>query len=320
MEQAKNKTKIVFMGTSFFAVAILKALEENQFNVIAVFTKADSRAGRGYVIKESAVKKFSQEKDWPLFQPEKLDEKTRQNLKNQQPDLIIVADYGKIIPPNILKIPPRGILNVHPSLLPKFRGSSPIQNVLLSGETETGTTIMLLNEGMDTGDILAQEKLAIRPVETVSELSLKLAQLSSRLLLKTIPLWLAGKINPQKQDETKASLCRMIKKEDGKIIWSQSAKEIFNRYRAFENWPGIYAFWLDKGQAKRINLKKISLDKSANNKKLRAGEVFWAEEKLKVQTGAGALILEELQMESKAAMDYKNFIHGYKNFVGSILT
>jgi methionyl-tRNA formyltransferase len=319
MKQAKNKTKIVFMGTSVFAVAILKALWESEFNVVAVFTKADSRAGRGYAIKESAAKKFSQEKDLLFFQPEKLDEKACQDIKNQQPDLIVVADYGKIIPPSILKIPPAGILNVHPSLLPKFRGSSPIQNVLFIGEVETGATIMLLDEGMDTGDILTQEKLAIRPAETASELSRRLAELSSQLLLKTIPLWLAGKINPQKQDNTRASLCRMIEKEDGKIIWSQKATAIFNCYRAFENWPGIYTFWLVKNQAKRINLKKISIDDSRNNKKLVPGKVFWEKNKLKVQTGKGAIILEELQMESKEVADYKSFINGYKNFVGSIL-
>jgi len=311
--------KIVFMGTSGFAVAILEALWKNKFNVVAVFTKVDSRAGRGYAIKESAVKKFSREKNLSLFQPERLDENAYQELKNQQPDLIIVADYGKIIPANILKVPPFGVINVHPSLLPKFRGSSPIQNVLLAGETETGTTIMLLDEGMDTGDILAQEKIKIQPTKTAGELSLKLAKISSQLLLKTIPLWLAGKINPQKQDNTQASSCQMIKKEDGKIIWSQSATEIFNRYRAFENWPGVYTFWPNKEKTQRINLKKIALDKPINSKKISAGEVFWEEEKLKVQTDKGIIILEELQMENKAATGYRSFINGYKNFIGSIL-
>ena len=307
--------KIVFMGTSDFAVAILETLWENKFNIVAVFTKADSLAGRGYVLQESAVKKFSQKNKLPLFQPEKLDEKVYQELKSQQPDLIIVADYGKIIPSNILKMPPYGIINVHPSLLPKFRGSSPIQNVLISGETETGATIMLLNEGMDTGDILAQEKIIIQPEETFSELSLRLAQLSSRLLLRTIPLWLADKIDPQKQDEVQASLCQMIKKEDGKIDWTQSALEIFNHFRAFEKWPGTYTFWQDK----RINLKKIALDNLQNFKKLKPGEVFWEEEKLKIQTEKCAIIIEELQMENKTATDYKSFVNGYKNFIGSVL-
>src|SRR3989339_205842 len=206
-------SKIVFMGTADFAVAILEALWKNKFNVVAVFTKTDSRAGRGYSLQESAVKKFAQERNIPLFQPEKLDEKATEEIKKLQPDLIIVADYGKIIPSAVLKIPPHGVINIHPSLLPKFRGSSPIQNALLFGETETGTTIMLLDKGMDTGVILAQEKIIIQPEKTFSELSLRLAQLSSQLLLKTIPLWLAGEINPQKQDDTQASLCQMIKKE-----------------------------------------------------------------------------------------------------------
>lgn len=319
MPRINDKPRIVFTGTSVFAVAILKALWENKFNVVAVLTKADGRAGRGYNLKESAVKIFSQEIGLSIFQPEKFTEKAIKDLENQRPELIIVADYGKIIPPEVLKIPPRGILNVHPSLLPKFRGSSPIQNVLLSGEKETGTTIMLLDEGLDTGAILVQKKIKILPTETFSELSLRLADLSVRLLLKTIPLWLAGKIDTQKQDNAQASLCRMIEKEDGKIIWLQSAEEIFNRYRAFENWPGIYAFWPDKGQDKRINLKKISIDKAQNSQKLSAGEVFSEGGKLKIQTGKGALILEELQMESKSATDYKSFINGYKNFVGSIL-
>ncbi len=312
-------SKVVFMGTSDFAVAILEALWENKFNIVAVFTKTDSRAGRGYILQESAVKKFSQEKNLTIFQPEKLDEKSVEEFKKLQPNLIIVVDYGKIIPPAILKIPPRGIINIHPSLLPKFRGSSPIQNALLFGEMETGTTIMLIDEGMDTGDILAQEKLIIQPAETARELSLKLTQLSSQILLKTIPLWLAGKIEPQKQDEAQASMCRMIKKEDGKIDLSQNAVEIFNRYRAFEKWPGVYTFWSDKNQVKRINLKKISLDKPQKDKKLKPGEVFWEEEKLKIWTREGAIILKEMQMENKTATDYKSFINGYKNFIGSVL-
>lgn len=307
--------KIVFMGTSDFAVATLKTLWENKFNIVAVFTKVDSRAGRGYAIQESAVKKFAEENNLPLFQPEKLDEKSIEDLKNLQPDLIIVADYGKIIPSNILKIPPFGIINVHPSLLPKFRGSSPIQNVLLSGEKETGTTIMLLNEGMDAGDILAQEKIIIQPEETFSELFLRLMQLSSHLLLETVPLWIAGKIDPQKQDEAQASLCQMIKKEDGKIDWTQGATEIFNHYRAFEKWPGIYTFWQDK----RINFKKIALDETQNFKKLKPGEIFWEEEKLKIQTRKGAIIIKEVQIENKTTTDYKSFINGYKNFIGSVL-
>lgn len=311
-----EQTKIIFMGTSDFAVAILQSLWENKFNIVAVFTKADSPAGRGYVLQESAVKKFARAKNLLLFQPEKLDEKSTEDLKKLQPDLMIVADYGKIIPSSILRLPPHGILNVHPSLLPKFRGSSPIQNALLAGETETGATIMLLDDGMDTGAILAQEKLTIQPAETFSELSVRLAQASARLLIKTIPLWLAGKIEPRKQNEARASLCRMITKEDGKIDWTQSAPEIFNRYRAFEKWPGIYTFWQDK----RINLKKIALDKPQNVKKLKPGEIFWAEGKLKVQAGFGVIILEEVQMENKTVTDYKSFINGYKNFISSVLT
>jgi methionyl-tRNA formyltransferase len=292
MESVNNTKKIIFMGTADFAVAMLRTLWENKFDIAAVFTKADSRSGRGYKLQESVVKKFAEEKNILLFQPEKLDEKSQQAIKTLRPDLIVVADYGKIIPSNILAIPRRGVLNIHPSLLPKFRGSSPIQNVLLSGEKETGTTIMLLDEGMDTGPILAQEKLTIHPMETFSGLFAKLAQLSSPLLVKILPLWMAGKIKPQKQDKSQASLCRMIKKEDGKVDWTQGAAEIFNRYRAFENWPGVYAFWPDKGKNKRINLKKIALDKAQNDKKLKAGEIFWEEEKLKVQTGEGVLILE----------------------------
>lgn len=307
--------RIAFMGTADFAVAILQALWENKFNITAAFTKIDSRAGRGYELQESVVKKFALEKKLPLFQPEKLDEKSAENLKKLQPDIIIVADYGKIIPKSILKLPPYGILNVHPSLLPKFRGSSPIQNALLSGEKETGTTIMLLNEGMDTGDILTQEKITIQPTETFNELSSRLAQLSAQLLLKTLPLYMADKIKPQKQDDAQATFCRMIKKEDGKIDWTQNADEIFNRYRAFEKWPGVYTFWQDK----RINLKRIALDEPQNHKKLKTGEVFWAEEKLKIQTREGVIIIKELQMENKNATSYKNFINGYKDFVGSIL-
>ena len=246
--------RIIFMGTSVFADKILASLLESGLNIVSVFTKSDKKSGRDHKIKESSVKTTAKEKNIPIFQPEKLSLEIAEEIKKQKPDLIIVAAYGKIIPRNIFSIPRFGTLNIHPSLLPKFRGPSPIQNTLLCGETKTGTTLMLIDEGMDTGDIIKQSKTNILPKETYLELSDRLAKLSTNLLLETLPLWIDGQIKPERQQDSQATLCQLIERSDGKIIWSDDAVSIFNRFRALFPWPGIFTFWENEGNYKRVFL------------------------------------------------------------------
>ncbi len=318
MKHEPIKLRAVFMGTSEFAATILVSLVKENYNLIAVYTQPDKKAGRDQEVKESAVKIIAEENKIPVFQPTKLNEETVTGLKNQKPDLIIVAAYGKILPKEVLEIPGFGAINVHASILPRFRGPSPIQNAILSGETETGITIMLMDKGIDTGDILRERSLKIKPDETTPELSKRLSELASKLLLETLPLWIERKITPRKQDDSKATLCQLIEKTDGKIIWADSAESIYNKFRAFRPWPGIYTFWEVGNSIKRTKLNKIKLAENIS-KEHHLGEVFRHDKDIAIQADPGAIIIEEIQMEGKPSVKIQDFLNGYPNFIGSIL-
>lgn len=307
------------MGTPAFAEAVLAELINGGYNIIGAATQPDKKSGRKQELRKSPVKILAEKNNIPVFTPEKLDAEAVLQMKNLNPDIIIVAAYGKIIPKSILEIPKFKALNVHPSLLPKYRGASPIQNALLNGESGTGTTIMLMDEGMDTGDILSQEKIPVGNEETCETLSKRLAEKSSELLLKTIPLWLNGKIIPQKQNSAEATYCKILKREDGKIDWQDSAQNIYNRYRAFSPWPGIFSFWNRNGKSYRIKLNKISLENTPVNSDLPAGKIVEIENGIAVKTGSGFIILEKIQLGGKKSAALKEFINGYPDFIGSAL-
>lgn len=315
----ENELRTIFMGTSEFAAGILEALIGEQYNIISVYTQPDKKVGRNQEIKKSDVKLRAEKNKLVVFQPAKLDETAVEEIKNQKPDLIIVAAYGKIIPKAVLEIPEFGAINVHASLLPKYRGPSPVQNALLLGEKKTGVTIILMDEGIDTGDILAQKEIDIDKGETAPELLKKLAKISSELLIKTLPLWVEKKITPQKQNHAEATLCQLIEREDGKIIWTDSAEEIYNRYRAFQPWPGVFSFWQSKEGLRRVRLNKINLIKTNPEMKHHIGEVFQLADRTGVRTAEGVIILEEIQLEGKSGMKIDEFVNGYQNFIGSIL-
>jgi len=330
---AKKVTEIktLFMGTGNFAGIILQALLEAghpmfvgtsdvHFDIAAIFTKPDKTIHKNSAPGNNEVKEIALKNNITVYQPEKLDADIISQIKIIAPDLILIVAYGKIISKKIIAIPKFGCVNVHPSLLPKFRGPSPIQNALLSGEKETGTTIMLIDEKMDTGAILNQKKYAINSNDTYRELSEKLAVLSSGLLLETLPLWIEGKIKPTPQNNAEASLCQLIEREDGHIIWDEEAENIYNRYRALSPWPGIFTFWKNGENLARLKLQKISLLSDNNREMHRAiGEIFKTEEGIAVQTLKGAIILKEVQLEGKKKTDIKSFINGYPKFIGTIL-
>jgi methionyl-tRNA formyltransferase len=313
------KIRTIFMGTSSFAENILSSLLSSQYNIVSVYTQPDKKVGRSQELQKSAVKLTAEKNNIPFYEPSKFDESTIQELKNQKPDLIIVAAYGKILPKEILKLPGFGAINVHASLLPKYRGPSPIQNAILNGEKKTGVTIMLMDEGIDTGDILSQREITINENDTAQELSLKIVQLSVVLLLETLPRWIERTIKPQKQDSSQATLCQLIERTDGKIIWTDSAESIYNRYRALQPWPGIFSFWERNDTRKRLKLIKISCPKINSENQHHIGEVFQLGDKFGVQTASGTIILEELQLEGKAPMSVSDFLNGYPDLIGSIL-
>lgn len=319
MKSKKIKLRVVFMGTSDLSEAVLGALIENEYNLVGVFTKPDQKIGRKQEITEPLVKKMALEHKIPVFQPLKFNIETVEELKKLKPDLVIVAAYGKIIPKSALEIPGFGCINVHVSLLPKYRGPSPIQNALLAGEKETGVTIMLMDQGVDTGDILAQEISPIKPNDNTEMLMGKLAELGAKLLLKTLPLWIEGKIEKMSQDHSKATNCQLIEREDGKIYWTDSAEDIYNRYRALTPWPGIFTYWKNDSEIIRLKLIAIELQKTSPIEKRAEGEIFEIGSDIGVQTAQGVIILKELQKEGKKPSDAKSFINGHKNFIGSIL-
>lgn len=313
------KIRVIFMGTPVFAAEILSGLVEKKYTITCVITKPDSTSGRDKEVRESAVKQKAKEFGLPIEQPEKLDQETITKIKKLKPDLIIVAAYGKILPSEILEIPGFGCINVHASLLPKWRGASPIQNALLNGETETGITIMLMNEGMDTGDILAQKKINIGPDETKEYLFLRLTDEGKKLLLETVPLWVERKITPTPQNNAQATLCQLIEREDGHVIWTDSAESIYNRYRALFNWPGIFSFWKKDNELLRLKLHRISYQKQSPQMSHQIGEVFELGEKVGVQTGSGVVFLGEVQLEGKNRMPIKEFLLGNKEIIGNFL-
>ncbi|HOX11201.1 MAG TPA: methionyl-tRNA formyltransferase [Candidatus Moranbacteria bacterium] len=318
-DEKQIKIPIVFMGTSKLSESVLKALLEKNYVISGVFTKPDKKIGRKQEISEPLVKKLANENKIPVFQPEKFDEESIAELKKLKPDLIIVAAYGKIIPQAILDIPGFGCINVHASLLPKYRGPSPIQNALMNGEKETGITIMLMDKGIDTGDILSQESINIEPNDNNATLLDKLSVVGANLLIKTLPPWIERGIQPKPQENSSATICQLIERSDGHINWTDDAEDIFNRYRALTPWPGIFCYW--KSNSDTIRLKMISIEKQkiSPQQKYAEGEVFEIADDIGVQAGNGVIILKEIQSEGKNVMTVQEFKNGHPDFIGSIL-
>ena len=313
------KIRVVFMGTPAFAASMLEGLITKEYNIVGVVTKPDKPVGRKKEIEQSAVKTLALAHDLPIEQPGKLDEAAIEKVRAWKPDLIVVAAYGKILPEELLKIPGFGCINVHASLLPRWRGASPIHNALLSGDTTTGITIMQMDEGMDTGDILAQKGIEIFPTEMREDLTARLVHIGRELLLETIPLWVERRITPQQQENDGATLCQLIERQDGRIVWTNDAEEIYNRYRALSPWPGIFTFWKKDDDLLRLKLHQISYQKQTPETHYRTGEVFELGEKIGVQSGSGVILLEEIQLEGKDKMSVAEFMRGNAGFIGSLL-
>src|SRR5215207_7046376 len=236
--------RIIFMGTPPLAASVLDALLlEPTFNVVAVVTQPDQPRGRDLKLQPSAVKELALAKNLPVMQPARArDEQFIDEVRALSPELIAVAAYGQILPQKLLDLPQHGCLNVHTSLLPKYRGAAPIQWAILNGDPETGVTIMKMDAGLDTGAIVSEERTAITPEDNSQTLHDRLAQLGGALLVKTIPDFVAGKIIPQPQPAEGASYARKIKKEDGRLDWSQPARVLWNCVRGLTPWPGTYTF------------------------------------------------------------------------------
>ncbi len=304
--------KIIFMGTPEFAVPALTALIKHH-TVVAVVTQPDRPKGRGRKLMPSPVKETALAAGVPVLQPRTLkDPAAVAELAALQPDVIVVAAFGQILRPNVLNLPPRGCINVHASLLPRWRGAAPVAAAIRAGDTETGVTLMKMDEGLDTGDIIRARAIPIRADHTRATLTAELAELGATLLIETLPDWLAGNITPQPQDDALATFAPRIKKEAGRINWQQSAAEIERLTRAFNPWPGAFTLWND------IRIKILSAAVTENSP-VEPGVVFKLNDRIAVGTGAGALVLDKIQPAGKRAMLATAFANGFPEFIGAAL-
>lgn len=294
--------RIIFFGTPEFAIPSLNALLLSGEEIVAVVTQPDKRKGRGHIFTPPPVKEFAIKKGIEVFQPTNIKEDTFiSKIFNLKPDLIVVAAYGKILPPDILKLPVYGCINVHASLLPKYRGAAPIQWAIINGEKKTGITIMMMDEGLDTGDILLQEEVGISEDDNAETLSKRLSELGASLLIKAIKKIKEGSIERLPQVGT-PSYAPPLKKEDGLIDWSKSASEIFNFVRGMYPWPCAYCY-LNKERIKIIKVKVIEgMGKPGRIERLDGDFV--------VGTGRGLISIIELQPEGKRIMAAKDFLRG----------
>lgn len=308
-----KRLRIVFMGTPEFAVPSLRALIEVGENVVAIVTQPDKPRGRGKKLTPPPVREAALKHNIPVFQPEKIkDEPFITAISNFSPDVIAVVAYGKILPKAILDIPPKGCINVHASILPKYRGAAPINWAIINGEKETGITTMLLDEGMDTGDMLLTEKVEIRDDDTTSSLHDRLKYIGADLLIKTIKDIKSETIRPIPQDDSQATYAPMLKKEDGRIDWTMKAEEIKNLIRGLNPWPGAYTRW----DGKQIKIFKAEVE--AGVKEEPGTVINISTEGIFAATGKGILLIKELQPENKNRMTASEFIKGYRIVKGQI--
>lgn len=303
-EKFKN-LRIIFIGTSALAVPTLNKINNSALNILTVITQPDRPAGRQKELMPSPIKIAALKLNLPIFQPEKI-EMAKEKIKELNPDLIIMVSYGQIIPGEIIDLPKYGAINIHPSLLPKYRGSSPIQTAILNQDKQTGVTIMLVDKKMDHGPILKTKKIEIKN-KNYPELHNELANLGAQLLLDILPDYISGHIKAEVQNDDKATYTKILKREDGKIDWSKKSDKIEAQIRAFHPWPGTWCYF---GENKKIKIIAAILTESKDKNK-EFGKLFLNEKKeLEILCGTGSLILKQVQPEGKNEMSGTDFFRG----------
>lgn len=310
MDFLKSKTKIIFWGTPEFAVPSLKKLIQHGYQIVAVVTRPDEPAGRGRVMTPPPVKVVAEKHHIPVFQPEKLDTKFLEELP--EADLAIVVAYGKIIPADMVNSYPLGMLNVHPSLLPHWRGPAPIQYSILHGDSEFGVTLMKVDERMDHGPIVSNSKLKTQNSKlTYGELHDILSEHGAGLLIETLPNWLAGEIKSQPQDDAKATFSKLIRKDDARIDWSKPAREIARMVRAFNPRPGAWTLWPHDSKIFRIRIDHAEY--SDEEPPHGSPGFVWQTPlyPLMIKTGTGSLRIISITIEGKKTLPAQDFIRGH---------
>lgn len=305
--------RTVFMGTPEFAVPTLKVLLDAGLNLVGVYTQPDRPKGRGQNLTAPPVKEMALRHHIPVFQPQKLRApEVVEELRALAPDLIVVVAFGQILPKSVLEIPRYGCINVHASLLPKYRGAAPINQAIIDGEQETGITTMLMDVGLDTGPMLLKRALTIGPDETAGDLHDRLCALGGETMAATLELLLRGELQPQEQDGSQTCYAGMLKKEDGRIDWSQSAQQIHNRIRGLAPWPGTYTFL--NGEPLKLFLTRVEAGEGEPGSILPP-----ADDAVRIACGQGVLAVRELQLPGKKRLAAADFLRGCPLAVGSRL-
>jgi methionyl-tRNA formyltransferase len=308
--------RVVFMGSPQFAVPPLQRLLDD-YEVAAVYTQPDRPAGRGRGLASSPVKKVALERGLEVVQPKSLKEAgVVEKLKAFNPDAIVVAAFGQILPKGVLSLPSLGCINVHPSLLPKFRGAAPVASAILAGDDFSGVSIMVMDEGLDTGPVLARAQVPVSPWDSTGSLTAKLSWLGARLLGEALLSWARGELAPQPQNEAETSYSSAISKEEAEIDWKLPAVDIWRRVRAFTPWPGYYTRWGGK------RLKIIEAFPLPPEKSSKAGQVMAlaAKEAFGIATGDGVLGVLRVQLEGKQVLAAADFLRGQRDFIGAVLS
>jgi len=311
-----DRPRIVFMGTPEFALPSLQILIDRRENLAGVVTQPDKPVGRGQHVKLTPIKELALKHHIAVFQPQRVKSPDFvQQLKTLAPDLVVVAAYGQIFSRTLLDIPSRGFINVHSSLLPAYRGAAPINRALINGDTETGVTIMLLDEGMDTGDILLQGATSILADENASMLHDRLAGLGAKLLGKTLDMLRSGSWSPVPQNHEQATYAPMLKKKDGLILWDRDARSIANQVRGMTPWPGCYTYL--QGKLLKIHWA-VPVEREAG---VPPGKIISASQKgIEVATGKGSLLIKDVQLEGKKKMATEDFLKGHRLASGEEFT
>ncbi len=313
--------RVVFMGTPDFAVPTLQHLVHSEFSVVGVVCQPDRPSGRGKKIKFGPVKTFAQTRNLPIVQPEKMKDPTfLDTLRSWNPDVIVVAAFGRILPQVILELPPKGCVNVHGSLLPKYRGAAPIQWAVINGERQTGITIMVMDKGMDTGAILEQQVVPINSEDTAGIVASRMAEVGGVLLVSTLQKWIAGTVVAQPQNESEATLAPVLKKDDGLLDWNQSAKTLANRIRGLAPWPGGYTFV----GGERWGIWNVRVEEQEGDSAFSSKEEHYVpgtiigvtKHAIQIQTGHGVLHFIEIQPANKKRMAVADYVAGHRIEVG----
>lgn len=300
--------RIVFMGTPDFAVPSLEALLKSDDQVVGVVTQPDRPKGRGQDVIASPVKVVCQREGIPVLQPLKMkDPAFLDALRNWKPDVITVTAFGRILPPVILTLPPRGCINVHGSLLPKYRGAGPVQWAIIRGEQETGITTMFMAEGMDTGDMLLRATVEIRPDDTAGTLAPRLADVGGRLLVETLRQLKAGTLTPEPQNDAQATMAPLLKKEDGLIDWTLPAMELANRVRGLSPWPGAYTYV----NGERWVLWRVAVGAAVSGA-VPGTVTKVTKDRVDVATGGGTIQILDIQPSNSRRMTMAQYLAGHR--------